>query len=94
MGIILAGQKKHGPTYYKGHFFSFISNPNPTMKTYTLVLDMLILSLLALSLHFLRTDYSITDSFVSRRGVVHTTIITWQSLFAVASFCLFLRYIA
>jgi hypothetical protein len=25
---------------------------------------------------------------------VHTTIISWQSLFAVASFCLFLRYIA
>lgn len=64
------------------------------MKTYTLVLDMLILSLLTLSVHFLLTDYSITDSVTTRRGMVHTTIITWQSLFAVASFCLLLRYIA
>lgn len=64
------------------------------LKTYTLFLDMLILSLLMLTIHFNITDNAITHSFTSRTGTIRTIIICWQSLFLVASFCVFLRYIA
>jgi len=64
------------------------------MKTYTLLLDILILSLLALSIGFLLTDSSIVDSGANRRGIIRTMVISWQSLLFFASFCVFLRYIA
>jgi hypothetical protein len=64
------------------------------MKAYTQLLDILILSLLALSIGFLLTNNSITDSFTGRRGVIRTMIISWQTLLFVASFCVFLRYVA
>lgn len=64
------------------------------MKTYIRFLDILIVCLLILAVQFnLSNDY-ITDSFTSRRGVIRTTIICWQTLFAFASFCVFLRFIA
>ncbi len=79
---------------------SLRNNPIPIMKTYTLVrtytlmLDMMILSLLVLAVYFNITEHSITDSFTSRSGNTRTLTVTWQSLLFVASFCVFLRYIA
>lgn len=65
-----------------------------TMKTYTLLLDFIILSLLVLAIHFSLSDSEITHSVMSRRGSIRTTVICWQSLMFVASFCVLLRYIA
>jgi hypothetical protein len=64
------------------------------LDTYTLMLDMLILSLLALAINFNLTDNEITNSIASRRGTIRTMVISWQSLLVLASFCVFLRYIA
>jgi hypothetical protein len=55
---------------------------------------MVIVSMLVLSISFSITDYSIANSHISRSGLTRTTFICWQSLFLVASFCVFLRYIA
>jgi hypothetical protein len=63
------------------------------MKTYTLFLDILIMSLLALAVHFYITDDIIVKSRITRSGFERTMIISWQSLFVIASFCVFLRYI-
>jgi hypothetical protein len=64
------------------------------MKTYTAFLDMLILSFLILAINFNLTDNCITDSVTGRRGGIRIMIISWQTFFVVASFCVFLRYIA
>ncbi|MEP7258889.1 MAG: hypothetical protein ABI687_10875 [Flavitalea sp.] len=64
------------------------------MKTYIQLLDILIVCLLILAIQFNLSDNYITDSVIGRRGVIHTRIICWQSLFAFSSFCLFLRYVA
>ncbi|MEO8583283.1 MAG: hypothetical protein ABI415_05770 [Flavitalea sp.] len=64
------------------------------MKTYTLFLDTIILSLLLFAVHFNLSDSMITNLRTSRAGVMHTMIISWQSLIFVAGFCLVLRYIA
>ncbi|MBO9571502.1 MAG: hypothetical protein J7497_04755 [Chitinophagaceae bacterium] len=62
------------------------------MKTYIRFLDMLILSLLVLAVHFQLTDDFIPDSG-HRRGMIKMVIISWQTLFFFASFCVFLRYV-
>lgn len=64
------------------------------MKAYTLLLDIIILSLMILALSFSVTDEYITDSVISRRGAIRTFVICWQSLLMLAAFCIFLRYIA
>lgn len=62
------------------------------MKTYILFLDMLIMSLLVLAIYFQQTDDFIPDSG-NRRGMIKMVIISWQTLFFFATFCLFLRYV-
>jgi hypothetical protein len=64
------------------------------MKTYTAFLDMLILFFLSLAVHFSVSDNYIVDDVSRRRGALHVSIISWQTFFVVASFCVFLRYIA
>ena len=64
------------------------------MKTYAAFLDMLILYFLALAVHFSVNDNYIVDDVSERRGALHINIISWQTFFVVASFCVFLRYIA
>ena len=64
------------------------------MKTYTAFLDMLIITFLVLAIYFNLTGNYITDSPSGRRGVVSIMVISWQTFFIVASFCVFLRYIA
>jgi hypothetical protein len=64
------------------------------MKAYTAFLDMLILLFLLLAIHFNVTDNYITNPTTGRRGVVSIMIISWQTFFVAASFCVFLRYIA
>ena len=64
------------------------------MKTYTQFLDILIVCLLILAIQFNLSDNSITNSLAGRRGEVRMMIITWQTLLFMASFCVFLRYIA
>lgn len=64
------------------------------MKTYTLLLDFLILCLLTLAIYFQVTDVAMTNAVPGPRGSIRTLIICWQTFFAVASFCIFLRYIA
>lgn len=64
------------------------------MKTYTAFLDMLIMSFIVLAINFNLTDHYITDVDNNRRGVLHIVVISWQTFFVVASFCVFLRYIA
>ena len=64
------------------------------MKTYTFFLDLIIFALLVLAVHFRLFDSAITESHISRGGITRTTIISWQSLLLIATFCVFLRYIA
>jgi hypothetical protein len=64
------------------------------MKAYTAFLDMLILLFLLLAIHFNVTDNYIADASVGRRGAVSIKVISWQTFFVAASFCVFLRYIA
>ena len=64
------------------------------MKTYTQLLDILILSMLALAIIFYLTNHSVSNSFNRRDGHLHISVISWQSLLLVSSFCVFLRYIA
>lgn len=64
------------------------------MKTYTACLDMLILLFLALAIHFQLSDNYIVEDVHGRRGVLHVRVITWQTFFVVATFCIFLRYVA
>lgn len=64
------------------------------MKAYTAFLDMLILLFLILALNFSLTGNYITDDITGRRGKIHIMIISWQTFFVAASFCMFLRYIA
>jgi len=64
------------------------------MKTYAACLDMLILLFLVLAIHFSVNDDYIVDDVSRRRGALHIMIISWQTFFVVAGFCLFLRYIA
>lgn len=64
------------------------------MKTYTRLLDTLIVSLLVLAVQFNLTNQSITNSSTGRRGVIRTMIISWETLLLFASFCVCLRYIA
>lgn len=64
------------------------------MKTYTAFLDMLILYFLVQALNFNLTGNYINNSGTGRRGVVSIMIISWQTFFVAASFCVFLRYIA
>lgn len=64
------------------------------MKTYTAVLDMLIIVFLVLAVHFNVNDNYIVDDVSRRRGALHIVIISWQTFFVIASFCVFLRYIA
>jgi hypothetical protein len=61
------------------------------MKTYILFLDFIIVCLLVLAIHFHISDNVIHST--SRRGVVGTMIISWQSLLGVSTFCVMLRYI-
>ncbi|MBA4166024.1 MAG: hypothetical protein H0X41_00495 [Chitinophagaceae bacterium] len=64
------------------------------MKTYTLFLDVIIMSLLLLAVQFNLSDNTITDVATGRRGTIHMMVISWQTLFFLASFCVLLRYIA
>jgi hypothetical protein len=64
------------------------------MKAYTAFLDMLTIFFLVLAIHFLLTGNYITGPVEGRRGAVSIIIISWQTFFAVACFCVFLRYIA
>jgi hypothetical protein len=64
------------------------------MKTYTAVLDMLIMLFLVLAVHFNVNDNYIVDDVSRRRGALHIVIISWQTFFVIATFCVFLRYIA
>ena len=73
---------------------SYRSNPTSKMKTYTLFLDITILSLLVLAVYFQFTDYTLTDMATGRRGLLRMMVVTWQSLFVIATFCVFLRYVA
>ena len=63
------------------------------MKTYTLFLDVLIMSLLVLAVQFYITDEVIIKASTTRSGFTRTMIVSWQSLFVIASFCVLLRYI-
>jgi hypothetical protein len=63
------------------------------MKTYTLFLDIVILSLLVLAINFQLTDDYVTGSFTGRRGVIRMPVICWQTLLGFASFCVFMRYL-
>lgn len=64
------------------------------MKTYTLLLDVIVLFLISLAVSFWLADESIANSRVTRSGLTRTLIISWQTLLCFAGFCLFLRYIA
>ena len=64
------------------------------MKTYALFLDILILLFIILAIHFNVNDDYIVDDISGRRGALHVMIISWQTFFVVAAFCVFLRYIA
>ena len=64
------------------------------MKTYAAFLDMLTLYFLTLAIHFSVNDDYIVDDVSGRRGALHIKIISWQTFFVVAAFCMFLRYIA
>ncbi len=64
------------------------------MKTYTLFLDMLILSLLVLAIYFFVNDNLISYSTTSRRGTMRTMIVSWHFLLLVSGFCVFLKFIA
>ena len=49
---------------------------------------------LALAIHFQLSDNYIVEDVHGRRGVLHVRVITWQTFFVVATFCIFLRYVA
>jgi hypothetical protein len=64
------------------------------MKAYTAFLDMLTMFFLVLAINFHLTGDYITGPVEGRRGAVSIMIISWQTFFAAACFCMFLRYIA
>lgn len=64
------------------------------MKAYTALLDMLTIYFIVLAINFNLTGDYITGPVGVRRGAVSIVIISWQTFFAVAGFCVFLRYIA
>lgn len=64
------------------------------MKTYAALLDILILLFIALAIHFNVHDDYIIDDVSRRRGALHIMVISWQTFFVVAVFCVFLRYVA
>lgn len=64
------------------------------MKTYTLVLDIVIVLLMAFAAYLSISDDVITNTFVRHNGMTRTTVICWQTMVFISSFCLFLRYIA
>jgi hypothetical protein len=64
------------------------------MNTYAAFLDVLTLLFLTLAIHFYLNGEYIVDDVTGRRGALHITIITWQTLLVAAAFCRFLRYIA
>ena len=64
------------------------------MKAYTALLDMLTIYFIVLAITFNVTDDYITGPSDVRRGAVSIFIISCQTFFAVAGFCVFLRYIA
>jgi hypothetical protein len=64
------------------------------MKAYTAFLDMLTIFFLVLAINFNLTGDHITGPVGERRGAVSIMVISWQTFFAVAGFCVFLRYIA
>lgn len=72
----------------------FKRQSDPVMKTYTLLLDGVVLLFLTLAVGFCLADESITNSSTTRSGLIRTMVISWQTLLGVSGFCLFLRYVA
>ncbi len=64
------------------------------MKTYAACLDMLTMLFIILAIRFHVEGNYIVDDVTGRRGALHIVIISWQTFFVIAGFCVFLRYIA